>query len=166
MVYNNGYPASYQPMAVVPQPQPSYQSFQQMQSRVPATNNTHVVWIQGGLQTAKAYPIEPNTNLIMVDMAEMMAYSKFADANGMQTPIDMYSITKVVDDGSYMPQASQMMASTDNLATKDDVQMIRDEIASNLQQTHDQLATMTQMLERKNNGNNRKGENHAEQRNG
>jgi len=166
MVYNNGYPASYQPMAVAPQPM-NYVRQMPMQSNIPATNNTHVVWIQGGLQTAKAYPIEPNTNLIMIDMAEMMAYSKFADANGMQTPIDMYSITKVVDDGSsYMPsQTSQVMA-TENLATKDDVQMIRDELTSSLQQTYDQLTSMKQMLDRKNNGNNRKGENNAEQRNG
>lgn len=162
MVYNNGYPATYQPMI----PQPNYQQYQQpMQSHLPARSNTNVVWIQGGLQTAKAYPIEPNTNLIMIDMAEMMAYSKFADGNGMQTPIDMYSITKVVDDGTYSTQANAML-STENLATKDDVQMIRDELNSNLQNTYDQLASMKQMLERKNNGNNRKGENNAEQRNG
>ena len=158
MVYNNPFPATYQPMATVPQPQYSYQGLPQMQSRVPATNNTHVVWIQGGLQTAKAYPIEPNTNLIMIDMAEMMAYSKYADANGMQTPIDMYSITKVIDDVSYMPQPTQTI-DTDNLATKDDVQMIRE----NLQQTYDQLSSMKQMLERKNNGNNRRNDNNAEQ---
>jgi hypothetical protein len=127
MVYNNGYPASYQPMVTVPQP--SYNGYQQMQSNVPARSNTNVVWIQGGLQTAKAYPIEPNTNLIMIDMAEMMAYSKFADGNGMQTPIEQYSIQKVVADDSYYSQAIQPMA-TDNLATKDDLQTLFDEIAS------------------------------------
>lgn len=164
MVYNNGYPATYQPMAVAQQPM-YQQTYQPMQSNLPAKSNTNVVWIQGGLQSAKAYPIEPNSNLIMIDMAEMMAYSKFADGNGMQTPIDMYSITKVIDDGSYSSQANPMIT-TDNLATKDDVQMIRDELTSNLQQTYNQLESMKQMLEHKNNGNNRKGDNNAEQRNG
>lgn len=142
MVYNNGYPATYQQMY----PQQAYpQPYQPMQSNLPAKSNTNVVWIQGGLQSAKAYPIEPNSNLIMIDMAEMMAYSKFADGNGMQTPIEQYSISKVVGDDGYYSQTSHSM-NTDNLATKDDVMAIRDELASNLQQTYSQLANINQML--------------------
>ena len=125
MVYS-GVPNSYQPVHYA---QPNYQQpYPAVQSNFPTRSNTNVVWIQGGLPSAKAYPIEPNSNLIMIDMAEMMAYSKFADGNGIQTPIEQYSITKVVGDDAYQQPTHEL--NTADLATKDDIMSLSNEIRS------------------------------------
>ena len=73
MAFNNGFPMTYQQMY-----QPQYQ-FSQPQRQ----NDSNILWIQGGLQTAKSYLTAPNTTVALWDAEEQRIYIKTTDASGM-----------------------------------------------------------------------------------
>ena len=71
-MYNNYFPVTY------PQAQPmSYPQYQQMQS-------TGINWVQG-IEGAKAYPVAPNANVMLMDSGSDTFYIKGADATGRPT---------------------------------------------------------------------------------
>lgn len=71
-MYNNYFPVTY------PQAQPmSYPQYQQTQS-------TGINWVQG-IEGAKAYPVAPNANVLLLDSNEQTMYVKSADATGRPT---------------------------------------------------------------------------------
>lgn len=71
MAYNNGFPASYQPMYY----QPQYQQPTQQ-------NSTGIIWVQGEAG-AKSYLVAPNTTVQLWDSERQSIYLKSADASGM-----------------------------------------------------------------------------------
>lgn len=78
MAYNNGYPATYQPMFYQPQ-FPSYQQGTQAQQQ---TSNSNLIWVQGEAG-AKSYLVAPNTTVQLWDSEKQCIYLKSADASGM-----------------------------------------------------------------------------------
>lgn len=77
MAYNNGFPATYQPMFYQPQYQPM---MQQPAPAQPQTNN--VIWVQGEA-AARGYLMAPNTTLPLWDSEANVIYLKTTDAAGM-----------------------------------------------------------------------------------
>jgi hypothetical protein len=77
--YNNGFPASYQPMYY----QPQYQQVQPyVQAQQPAQQNNGIIWVQGEAG-AKSYLVAPNTTVQLWDSESQCIYLKSADASGM-----------------------------------------------------------------------------------
>jgi len=74
MAYNNGYPATYQPMFYPQYQQPVQQPAQQ--------NNSSIIWVQGEAG-AKSYLVAPNTTVQLWDSEENVIYLKTADSSGM-----------------------------------------------------------------------------------
>lgn len=156
MVYNNGFPATYQQQYPQNQyqMQPQMQSVQQPQPTQQATNlqsfqqspkKINVVWAQGE-DAARAYPIEPNSMLIIFDTNMRSYYTKSSDITGYPSPMEIYDYHKreQANDVVYdQPMNSYDMP--ENMATKEDIQMVYDEVAS-----------MKQMLQQNNQKQNNK----------
>ena len=135
MVYNQGYPASYQPVVQQPvyqpqvvqaQPQPqvsNLQSFQQSPKKI------NVVWAQGE-DAARAYPIEPNSMLIIFDTNMRSYYTKSSDITGYPSPMEIYDYHKREQSDVVYDQPMHSYDMPENVVTKDDIQMITDEMAS------------------------------------
>lgn len=68
-LYNNGYPATYQPYGYQYQP-------------VTQQTNTGVIWVQGEAG-AKSYLVAPNSSVALFDSERQVVYIKSADASGM-----------------------------------------------------------------------------------
>lgn len=75
MAYNNGFPATYQPMYYQPQYQPQI-------PQQPAQQNNGIIWVQGEAG-AKSYLVAPNTTVQLWDSESQCIYLKSADASGM-----------------------------------------------------------------------------------
>ena len=67
-LYNNGYPATYQP----------YYQYQPQQ----AQQQTGIIWVQGEAG-AKSYLVAPNSTVQLWDSERQTIYLKSADASGM-----------------------------------------------------------------------------------
>lgn len=74
MAYNNGFPATYQPMY--------YPQFQPQIPQQPAQQNNSIIWVSGEAG-AKAYLVAPNTTVQLWDSEAQCIYLKSADASGM-----------------------------------------------------------------------------------
>lgn len=77
MAYNNGFPATYQPVyypqtSLSPQITPSNQQ----------SNNSSIIWVQGETG-AKSYLVAPNNTVTLWDSENQTIYLKSADASGM-----------------------------------------------------------------------------------
>lgn len=76
-MYNNGFPATYQPIY------PSYTPIvQQQQPNVQPSVQGGINWIQGE-QAAKSYLVAPNNSVVLFDSESQSIYIKSADASGM-----------------------------------------------------------------------------------
>ena len=85
-MYNNYFPVTY------PQIQPmTYSQYQQ-------TQTSGINWVQG-IEGAKAYPVAPNANVMLMDSSANTFYIKSADATGRPT-ISLYDYEerKMVND--------------------------------------------------------------------
>lgn len=104
-MYNNYFPVTY------PQTQPmSYPQYQQTQS-------TGINWVQG-IEGAKAYPIAPNANVMLMDSSANTFYIKSADATGRPT-ISLYDYEE-----RKVGNSSTADANTANFVTKDELEEI------------------------------------------
>ena len=74
-LYNNGYPASYQPLFYQPQVQSQSQQF-------PHIASNGIIWVQGEAG-AKSYLVAPNTTVQLWDSENNVIYLKSADSSGM-----------------------------------------------------------------------------------
>lgn len=87
-LYNNGFPASYQPMYQPIQYQPVQYQPQQIQQQQPVQQaqqmNSNMIWVSGEAG-AKAYLVAPNTTVQLWDSEAQHIYLKSADASGMPT---------------------------------------------------------------------------------
>lgn len=75
MAYNNGFPATYQPMYYP-------QQFQPQIPQQPAQQNNGIIWVQGEAG-AKSYLVAPNTTVQLWDSESQTIFLKSADASGM-----------------------------------------------------------------------------------
>lgn len=95
MAYNNYYPATYTPM--YPQQvvqQPMYQ--QQAQPMPPvAQTSSSITWVQGEAG-AKAHPLAPGSNALLMDAERDFFYIKSTDPSGMPMPLRIFEYKEVV----------------------------------------------------------------------
>lgn len=81
--FNNGY---YQP-------QQNYQYRPNNQQN----NNGGINWVQG-ITGAKAYVVEPNASVFLMDSEKSVFYIKSADASGMPLPLRVFDYTERTQD--------------------------------------------------------------------
>lgn len=125
MAYNNYlYPASYQ--TLYPQTvQPMYQ--QQAQAAPMPQSNNSITWVQGEVG-AKAYPLAPASNVLLMDSDGDYFYIKSTDASGMPMPLRTFEYKEIVPttdvvDVKQSHDAPQIDMS--GFATKEDIEEIR-----------------------------------------
>ena len=82
-LYNNGFPATYQPVYYPPQyqPQPMPQPIQQQVQQPaptppPQPMNTSIIWVQGETG-AKSHLVAPNTTVPLWDSESQRIFLKF-----------------------------------------------------------------------------------------
>lgn len=111
-LYNNGYPATYQPYGY------------QYQAAQPSTS---VIWVQGEAG-AKSYLVAPNTSVALFDSEKQVVYIKSADGSGMPS---MKILDYTIRDNGQNGPAVGVSAGDDKLAayaTKSDVETLYDRL--------------------------------------
>ena len=71
-------------------PAPNYNSYTTVQQ--PSVGNSFV-WVQGE-EAAKAYPVAPNSSVILFDSENPVLYIKQADATGRPLPMQIYDMVE------------------------------------------------------------------------
>lgn len=98
MAYNY-FPMNYQPMYYQQnqpqqQVQPNAQPQQQMSYAQPV-QQSGIVWVQGEAG-AKAYPVAPGSNMLLMDSESECFYIKSTDMSGMPQPLRVFEYKEVV----------------------------------------------------------------------
>lgn len=115
MAYFNGYPATYQPVYQVPQPQAQNQQ-------------SSIIWVQGEAG-AKSYMVAPNSTVTLWDSENQTIYLKSADATGMPSIKTLdYTIRESRNMANNAPVISDDKLST--FATKDEIKAVSDRITA------------------------------------
>lgn len=115
-LYNNGFPATYQPLY------PQYQPVQVQQQ----ASSSGINWILGE-QAAKSYLVAPNNSVVLFDSESQTIYIKTADASGMPSmKVLDYTIR---ENGSNSPVQAPKVA-PESYATKADIEALRGQIDS------------------------------------
>lgn len=60
----------------------------------PAPQYTTIIWTQGGLSGAMAYPIAPNSTMIFMDRDDMVLFIRSKDISGRENPVTIYDLVK------------------------------------------------------------------------
>ena len=113
-LYNNGYPASYQPYGYQYQP-------------VTPQNNTGVIWVIGEAG-AKSYLVAPNSSVALFDSERQVVYIKSADASGMPS---MKILDYTIRENGQNGPSTGLSAGDDKqaaYATKSDVDALYDRL--------------------------------------
>ena len=113
MAYNNGFPATYQPMYYQPQ-------YQQPTIQQP---NNGVIWVQGEAG-AKSYLVAPNNTVQLWDSESQTIYLKSADASGMPT---MKVLDYTIRESTSTPSPAASSPSP-QYATKEDLDALKGQI--------------------------------------
>lgn len=115
MAYFNGYPATYQPVYQVPQPQTQSQQ-------------SSIIWVSGEAG-AKAYMVAPNSTVTLWDSENQTIYLKSADATGMPSIKTLdYTIREARNMANTAPVITDDKLST--FATKDEIKAVSDRISA------------------------------------
>ena len=115
MAYYNGFPATYQPVYQVPQPQTQNQQ-------------SSIIWVQGEAG-AKSYMVAPNSTVTLWDSENQTIYLKSADATGMPSIKTLdYTIREARNMANTAPVISDDKLST--FATKDEIKAVSDRITA------------------------------------
>lgn len=102
-------------------PQQNY--IPQVQQPQQQQNNTNIIWIQGGINGAKAHLVQPGQTLALWDSETQTIYIKKADISGVPQPIRILDYTERV-------QTAEIEDSNNNYATKDDIQSLSAQLQS------------------------------------
>ena len=112
MAYNYGFPATYQP-----QMYPSYSypqvgfnnGYQQSFNNQPQAQSIMVcTWVQGEA-AAKAFPLNPGQNAVLMDSEGECFYIKSVDGSGMPSPLRTFEYHEIIN-----PQQSTMSPISNN----------------------------------------------------
>lgn len=130
--FNNGFPATYQP---VYQPYtPPYTQVQGQQSTVapvqqPVQQNSSIIWVSGEAG-AKAYLVAPNNTVQLWDSESQTIYLKSADASGMPSiKVLDYTIREPGKNTANSLSTAQV-GDLSVYATKDEIQAVSEQIAA------------------------------------
>ena len=109
MAYNTGFPETYQsniPQYSYNQPYygtyQNYQNYQmpnqtqinsQTQTVQQQNNNVGIIWVQGEAG-AKAYPVSPNSKVLLMDSENPVLYVKSVNASGIPEPLCIYDLVQ------------------------------------------------------------------------
>lgn len=150
-VYNQGFPATYQPMNYGMQTMPYQQSYQapiQMQqqpvqqsyapSPAPQQNNSGIIWVQGEA-AARSYMIANGTSVLLMDSEEPVFYIKTTDSYGMPLPLKIFDYKERTTNSQKLlpgraelieevPQQSYSDVDLSKYATKDEIDHKIDEL--------------------------------------
>ena len=118
MAFNNGFPATYQPMFYQPQYQPQYQ---QQTPTQPAQAQQNIIWVQGEA-AARGYLMAPNTTLPLWDSESNTIFLKTTDAAGMPSmKVLDYTIRDTTPANAPVAASSAQGNNSPAYATKADV---------------------------------------------
>lgn len=129
---NEGYPYTYPPTgnngyswSTMPRPQ--------TQTVVPPVNNTqpvnNLVWLQGGVNAARNYPVVPGGTMFIMDADNPVLYIKSVDSTGRPLPLEIYDLNKRRD-----PSQEQAVDKLSEYAKVSDVKaMIEAEVKAALE---------------------------------
>lgn len=96
--------------------QPSQNSY-----TAPPTSQMSVDWIQGGLNSAKAYPKPaPGCGIILMDSDEDKFYIKKTDASGFPMPLRSFTYREEVQQAESQMSRQAAMPDMSQYVTKDD----------------------------------------------
>ena len=114
MAYNNGFPATYQPMYYP-------QQFQPQMPPQPAQQTNGIIWVQGEAG-AKSYLVAPNTTVQLWDSESQCIYLKSADASGMPSmKILDYTIRNQTPANAPVAASVQHTEDSTNYATRAEI---------------------------------------------
>ena len=134
MAYNNYFPVTYQPMYSQQYQQPYSTQIQPSQAPVAPQNNNSIQWVQGEAG-AKAYPLPPNSNALLMDAECECFYIKSVDASGMPLPLRVFEYKEVLANNETIDMThSHDEKPAEEYATKqelDDIKRMLEEIKSN-----------------------------------
>ena len=102
-LYNNGYPTTNQ--QYYPQYQQPLIGTQMSLPQQHTQNNNTIIWVQG-IEGAKAYPVAPNTSLLLMDSDDSCMYIKSADQSGMPS-LRIFDYTERTQSQAQSPIAEQ-----------------------------------------------------------
>ena len=160
MSYNNYFPATYQPVSYQPYPTqsnafptqsnafPTYSNAYSTQPSV-GTSQSGIIWVQGEAG-AKAYPLAPGSNILLMDSETECFYIKSTDPSGMPMPLRTFQYKEV-----FPSEAIETKQSHDNAPNLDDSYAKRedlDEIRELIDDLSKQLSKMTPSKGEKSNG--------------
>lgn len=114
MAYNNGFPATYQPMYYP-------QQFQPQMPQQPTQQTSGIIWVQGEAG-AKSYLVAPNTTVQLWDSESQCIYLKSADASGMPSmKILDYTIRNQTPANAPVAASVQHAEDSTNYATRAEI---------------------------------------------
>lgn len=121
-LYNNGFPATYQPVYY----QPAYQAQPAPQTQ---PSQSGVIWVQGEAG-AKSYLVAPNTTVQLWDSERQTIYLKSADASGMPSMKTLDYTIREMPSGSPQDAPKPAQRETVAYATKDDLKALHEQITA------------------------------------
>lgn len=118
--YFNGYQNPYQNVQPMPQPMPQNvpQNTPQAQS-----NGNAIMWVQGEAG-AKAYPVAPNTSVLLMDSEESVFYIKATDASGMPQPLRIFDYTERTPQNAHRAVATPQV----DVVTREEFERLKDDV--------------------------------------
>ena len=105
-----------------PMPQPMQQSAPQV-TQPQQNNNSSINWVQGEA-SAKAYPVAPNTSILLMDSEESVFYIKATDASGMPLPLRIFDYTERTPQNAHRAVATPQVDSV----TREEFEKLKDEV--------------------------------------
>lgn len=143
----------YNPWATQPQMMPYQMPMMNQQVQQPMQSDNRFTWIQGGRETAQAYPTAPNKTILFINDTKDHAFFKKTDGEGKTTLFESYKLVKE-EDVDVKSQASESM-----FVTKDDFKAYTDNI-------NNTLIDLMNKLDRLGNNNNQKSKYNKNYNNG
>lgn len=122
--YSAGQPM-YNPWATQPQMMPYQMPMMNQPVQQPMQSDNRFTWIQGGRETAQAYPTAPNKTILFINDTKDHAFFKKTDSEGKTTLFESYKLVKEEDDVRSVSPESMYVS-------KDDFKVYADNINKTL----------------------------------
>lgn len=154
--YNTYYPTTYQPLYPQQTMQTMYQQAQPAQTVMPSyqqaqmPQSTSITWVQGEAG-AKAHPLAPGSNALLMDSESEVFYIKSVDGSGMPMPLRTFEYKEIFPAadtvGTRHSHDTEQMDMSEYAKQKD-----IDEIKKIVKDMSDELKKLNQHREVKTNG--------------
>lgn len=123
----NYFPTNY-PQYYPQQYQNPYQAQTQSSYQQPLNNQTNsIIWVQGE-GGAKAYPVPPGANVLLMDSEDECFYIKSADASGMPLPLRTFEYKEIVSTQKQIPQYSEQSKPEKDYVSREEYNQLLDKV--------------------------------------